>query len=189
MNEVAFPSLHAHIRGGRSPCGPSVHSSCFFGDLSVSSFACLVVRPLILSVFYAAVEQYFQLKKKLGNLRWTLVRTTTKRSVAEAKPMRPPSHAPAWRYACEILCQNLPRSESRWAPPRPPRSRGFCRGRCFSEYLFTEICLRILILLNTFFCVFLETFSSGGVPPDAPGDAKVSLGGASGDQVCFFIDF
>ena len=39
------------------------------------------------------------------------------------------------------------------------------------------------------FCVFLETFSSGGVPPDAPGDAKVSLGGASIDQVCFFIDF
>ena len=74
---------------------------------------------------------------------------------------------------------------SRWAPPRPPRSRGFYRGRCFSEYVFTEICLRILILPNTFFVCFLETFSSGGVPPDAPGDAKVSLGNASGDQVCF----
>ena len=38
-------------------------------------------------------------------------------------------------------------------------------------------------------CVLLDTFSSGRVPPDAPGGAKVSLGGASGDQVCFFIDF
>ena len=46
-----------------------------------------------------------------------------------------------------------------------------------------------MILLNTFFCVFLETFSSGGVPPDAPGGAKVSLGGASGDQVWFSINF
>lgn len=65
----------------------------------------------------------------------------------------------------------------------------FAEEGAFQNIFVTEICLRILILLNTFFCVFLETFSSGGVPPDAPGDAKVSLGGASGDQVCFFIDF
>ena len=67
--------------------------------------------------------------------------------------------------------------------------QGILQRKVFFSFFFTEICLRILILLNTFFCVFLETFSSGGVPPDAPGDAKVSLGGASGDQVCFFIDF
>ena len=36
---------------------------------------------------------------------------------------------------------------------------------------------------------FFKTFSAGWVPPDAPGDAKVRLGGASGGHVCFFIDF
>ena len=67
--------------------------------------------------------------------------------------------------------------------------QGILQRKVLFRIFFTEICLCILILLNTFFCVFLETFSSGGVPPDAPGDAKVSLGNASGDQVCFFIDF
>ena len=56
---------------------------------------------------------------------------------------------------------------------------------CFS----CEICLCAFVLRHVFFRVFLDTFSSGRVPPDAPGDAKVSLGSASGDQVCFFIDF
>ena len=65
----------------------------------------------------------------------------------------------------------------------------FAEEGAFQNIFFTEICLRILILLNPFFCVFLETFSSGGVPPDAPGGVKVGLGGASYDQMCFFIDF
>ena len=42
----------------------------------------------------------------------------------------------------------------------------FAEEGAFQNIFVTEICLRILILLNTFFCVFLETFSSGGVPPD-----------------------
>ena len=42
----------------------------------------------------------------------------------------------------------------------------FAEEGAFQNIFFTEICLRILILLNPFFCVFLETFSSGGVPPD-----------------------
>ena len=49
-----------------------------------------------------------------------------------------------------------------------------------------------LVLLDTFSAGrggFLKTFSAGWVPPDAPGDAKVRLGSASNDQVCFFIDF
>ena len=64
---------------------------------------------------------------------------------------------------------------SRWASPRPPRSRGFCRGRCFSEYFFTEICLRILILLNTFFVCFWRRFRQGGYPQMLPGAPKSAL--------------
>ena len=60
-------------------------------------------------------------------------------------------------------------------------------GAC-KIFVFSEIYVHGFIFLNTFFRVFLDTFSSGRVPPDAPGGAKVSLGGTSGDQVCFLID-
>ena len=66
------------------------------------------------------------------------------------------------------------------------------QGTLQVKVLFRIFCLRILILLNTFFCVFLGTFSSGGVPPDTFFiDCQVIFGDvfASGDPVCFFIDF
>ena len=39
------------------------------------------------------------------------------------------------------------------------------------------------------FWLLLDHFGAGWVPPHAPGGVKVGLGGASGDQVCFFIVF
>ena len=48
------------------------------------------------------------------------------------------------------------------------------KGACEIS-VFSELYVHVYIFLNTFFQMFLETFSSGGVPPDAPGGAKVSL--------------
>ena len=63
---------------------------------------------------------------------------------------------------------------SRWAPPRPPRSRGLCKEGTCEICVFSEICVHVFIFLSTFCQVFLETFLSGWVLPDAPGGVKVS---------------
>ena len=68
-------------------------------------------------------------------------------------------------------------------------------GDFAEEGAFQNICLLRFVYVFWYFwirffvCFWRRFRQGGGVPPDARGGAKVSLGDSSGGQVCFVIDF